>query len=146
MNLESCSIYLRKPAKFEEGKEYYSTGTKRVPDEKSYKVLLAFDPGHRQIRLALSAVRDAAGYGGVMSTAAGLVFFADNQGFFEAADANQANRFGTSTPAKACTRPPMSYAVAGRQYVSIAAGSDLFSFALPATTGPLIQVSAAPTL
>ena len=27
MNLESCSVYIRKPEKFLKGKEYYSTGT-----------------------------------------------------------------------------------------------------------------------
>src|SRR5580698_4090676 len=44
MSLESCSIYLLKPAGFEEGKEYYSTGTKRNPNERAEQTLLAFDP------------------------------------------------------------------------------------------------------
>ncbi len=49
MSLESCSVYFRKPAPFEEGKEYYSTGTKRDPNEKSTQVLLAFDPRTRNL-------------------------------------------------------------------------------------------------
>src|SRR5579863_4072495 len=43
-SLEACSVYFRKPAAFVEGKEYYSTGTKRDPTQKSSQVLLAFDP------------------------------------------------------------------------------------------------------
>jgi alcohol dehydrogenase (cytochrome c) len=136
MNLESCSIYLRKPAGFQEGKEYYSTGTKRVPDEKSSKVLLAFDPDTAKFVWRYPQSGDAAGYGGVMSTAAGLVFFADNQGFFEAADATSGKSLWHFNTGQSLHASPMSYAVAGRQYVSIASGSDLFSFALPATPAP----------
>ena len=87
MTLESCSVYFRKPAPFEEGKEYYSTGTKRNPGERSTQVLLAFDPRTKEFVWRYPQSGDAHGYGGVMTTAAGLVFFADNQGFFEAADA-----------------------------------------------------------
>ena len=47
LSLESCSVYFRKPAAFAEGKEYYSTGTKRDPNAKSTQVLLAFDPQTR---------------------------------------------------------------------------------------------------
>ena len=66
-----------------------------------------------------------------MSTVTGLVFFADNQGFFEAADGHTGKplwHFNTGQPLHAS---PMSYAVAGKQYVAIASGTDLFAFALP---------------
>ena len=103
MSLESCSIYFRKPAPFEEGKEYYSTGTKRDPNEKSAQTLLAFDPQTRTFAWRYPQASDSHGYGGVMTTATGLVFFADNQGFFEAVGCEQQeNPCGTSTPAKAC--------------------------------------------
>ena len=66
-----------------------------------------------------------------MTTAAGLVFFGDDAQTFEAVDAasgkplwhfNTGQNFGAS---------PMSYGVGGKQYVAIAAGSDIFTFALP---------------
>src|SRR6202044_3141662 len=80
--LEDCSIYFRKPAAFEEGKEYYSTGTKRDPNEKSMQTLLSFDPQTATFTWRYPQAGDSHGYGGVMTTTTGLVFFGDNQGFF----------------------------------------------------------------
>jgi alcohol dehydrogenase (cytochrome c) len=129
--LENCSVYIRKPAAFEEGKEYYSTGTKRDPSGKSMKVLLAFDPQTRAFVWRYPQAGDAHGYGGVMTTVTGLVFFADNQGFLEAADAKTGKSLWHFNTGQSLHASPMSYAVRGNQYVAIASGSDLFSFALP---------------
>jgi alcohol dehydrogenase (cytochrome c) len=131
MDLESCSIYERKPAGFEEGKEYYSTGTKRVPNEKSQKVLQAYDPQTKKFVWRYRQEGEGFGFGGVMSTAAGLIFFCDNQGFFEAADAKTGKSLWHFSTGQSLHASPMSYAVDGHQYVAIAAGSDLFTFALP---------------
>ncbi len=131
MNLESCSIYSRKQAGFEEGKEYYSTGTRRDPSEKSSQVLLAFDPQTRSFVWRYPQSGDSYGFGGVMSTATGLVFFCDNQGFFEAADAKTGKSLWHFNTGQSLHASPMSYAVGGHQYVAIASGSDLFAFALP---------------
>src|ERR1700677_2001439 len=129
--LESCSVYLRKPAAFEEGKEYYSTGTKRDPIQKSAQTLLAFDPRTQKFVWKYPQTGENHGYGGVMSTTTGLVFFADNQGFFEAADATTGKSLWHFNTGQSLHASPMSYAVGGHQYVAIASGSDLFSFALP---------------
>jgi len=66
-----------------------------------------------------------------MTTRSGLLFFGDNSESFEAVDARSGRplwHFNTGQPLHAS---PMSYAVNGRQYVAIASGSDIFSFALP---------------
>ncbi len=131
LSLESCSVYFRKPAAFEEGKEYYSTGTKRDPNAKSAQVLLSFDPQTKTFAWRYPQAGEAHGYGGVMSTTTGLVFFADNQGFFEAADASTGKSLWHFNTGQSLHASPMSYAVGGNQYVAIASGSDLFSFALP---------------
>jgi alcohol dehydrogenase (cytochrome c) len=130
-SLESCTVYFRKPAPFTEGKEYYSTGTKRDPNAKSSQVLLAFDPQTRKFVWRYPQAGDSHGWGGVMSTVSGLVFFADNQGFFEAADASTGKSLWHFNTGQSLHASPMSYAVGGHQYVAIASGSDLFSFALP---------------
>jgi alcohol dehydrogenase (cytochrome c) len=131
MSLESCSVYFRKPAAFEEGKEYYSTGTRRDPNAKSAQVLLSFDPQTKTFAWRYPQAGEAHGYGGVMSTTTGLVFFADNQGFFEAADAGTGKSLWHFNTGQSLHASPMSYAAGGNQYVAIASGSDLFSFALP---------------
>jgi PQQ-dependent dehydrogenase (methanol/ethanol family) len=72
-----------------------------------------------------------ANYGGVLSTAGGLVFYSESAGAFAAVDAKTGEplwHFETGQPPKAS---PMTYMVDGRQYVAIAAGANVFAFALP---------------
>ena len=73
--------------------------------------------------------RDSAA--GTMSTTTGLVFFGDNAGSFEALDAQSGKPLWHFNTGQEFSASPMTHAVAGKQYVAIAAGSDVFSFALP---------------
>jgi alcohol dehydrogenase (cytochrome c) len=69
-----------------------------------------------------------------MSTAGGLLFFGESTGGFAAVDARTGAylwHFETNRPMKAS---PMTYEAGGRQYVAIASGANILSFALP--TGP----------
>jgi alcohol dehydrogenase (cytochrome c) len=66
-----------------------------------------------------------------MATAGGLVFFGDDTGSFEAADARTGKALWHFNTGQDISASPMSYGIAGKQYVAIAAGSDVFSFALP---------------
>ena len=66
-----------------------------------------------------------------MMTAGGLVFFANDAEGFEAVDAKSGQSLWHFNTGQSIHASPMSYAVSGRQYVAIAAGSDLFTFALP---------------
>jgi len=70
-------------------------------------------------------------YGGVLSTAGGVVFYGESSGAFAAVDARSGHplwHFDTSEAPKAS---PITYTVNGRQYVAIASGADILSFALP---------------
>ena len=130
LSFENCSFYFLKPSRFEEGKEYYSTGTKEDPREISEKVLLAFNPETNAFVWKYPQTGNSESWGGVMSTVTGLLFFADDAHSFEAAEARTGKslwHFNTGQDIKAS---PMSYAVGNKQYVAIASGSDLFSFAL----------------
>jgi alcohol dehydrogenase (cytochrome c) len=72
-----------------------------------------------------------ANYGGVLSTAGGVVFYSESTGAFAAVDARTGAplwHFETGQPPKAS---PMTYMLDGRQYVAIASGANVFSFALP---------------
>lgn len=66
-----------------------------------------------------------------MATSGGLVFFGDDAGSFEAVDARSGKPLWHFNTGQNMSASPMSYAIAGKQYVAIAAGSDVFSFALP---------------
>ena len=129
--LEDCSVYSAKVEKFEEGRAYYSTGVKHRPDENAQKVLVAFDPAKNDFAWRAPQVGNTHSFAGVMSTATGLVFFGDDANSFEAVDGTTGKPLWHFNMGQSPHASPMSYAVDGKQYFAIAAGNDLFTFALP---------------
>jgi alcohol dehydrogenase (cytochrome c) len=131
MALEQCETYFFKPEAFHEGKGYYSTGVKRIPGEPWRKALVSFNLDTDSIAWKYPQAGEGESSGGTMATAGGLVFFGDDTGSFEAIDAQNARPLWHFNTGQRMSASPMSYAVRGKQYVAIAAGSDIFSFALP---------------
>ncbi len=131
MALEQCETYFFKPQAFQEGQGYYSTGVKRIPGENSQKLLVAFNLDAGSIAWKYPQVGGGRSSAGTMATAGDLVFFGDDAGSFEAVDAQSGKPLWHFNTGQDMSASPMSYAVAGKQYVAIAAGSDIFSFALP---------------
>lgn len=129
--LDQCTVNFTKPEQFAEGKEYYATGTKEEPQGRSRKILLAFDPATERFVWRYPQIGDSDSWGGVMTTATGLVFFADDSGGFEAVDGGTAKSLWHFNAGQTAHMSPMSYSVGGKQYISAAFGDDLFSFALP---------------
>ncbi len=70
-------------------------------------------------------------WGGVLTTAGDLVFGGGREGYFLALDARTGALLWRESLGGQINAGPMSYAVDGKQYVAIAAGSALFAFALP---------------
>jgi alcohol dehydrogenase (cytochrome c) len=129
--LEECTVFSSAPQKFKEGETYYATGGRQAPGRQTEKSLLAFDlsSGTFAWRYPQAGYRGSAA--GTMTTASGLVFFGDNAESFEAVDAKTGKPLWHFNTGQSLHASPMSYAVNGRQHVAIAAGSDVFSFALP---------------
>ena len=74
--------------------------------------------------------------GGLMSTASGLLFTGDNDGYFyafESATGKQLWRFQTGAPVWGSA--PITYMLDGRQWVLTTAGLTFTAFALPAAPG-----------
>jgi alcohol dehydrogenase (cytochrome c) len=131
MASENCEIYLVSAEKFTPGQTYYSTGARRSPGDRSQKILLAFELGADEPKWAYPQVGNGQSSGGTMTTAGGLVFFGDDGQSFEAVDAKTGAALWHFNTGQDIHASPMSYAVNGNQYVSIAAGSNVFSFGLP---------------
>lgn len=131
MALENCNIYFAKPKPFTQGETYYNTGTKRPPDEAGKKILLAYSVPNGKLVWQYPQVGRADSWGGTLTTAGDLLFFADDAGSLEAADAAKGHPLWHFNTGQRIDASPMSYAVDGVQYVSVAAGSDIFSFSLP---------------
>jgi alcohol dehydrogenase (cytochrome c) len=113
------------------------TGPQRVSGRDSYLVLRALDAvsGEKKWDVPytpLPSTRGAAFGGGVLSTAAGLVFAADDDGNFRAVNSDDGKVLWqpqvSASPAGAA---PMTYMLDGRQWVVVAAGATVRAFALP---------------
>ena len=128
--LERCNIYYAHPEAFEKGKSYYNTGTVRVPGEKGEKILLAYRVNDGTLAWRYPQTGGADSWAGTMTTAGGLVFFGDDTGMLEAVDAGSGTPLWHFNTGQQIHASPMSYAVGGVEYVAIAAGSDIFTFAL----------------
>jgi len=133
MALEQCQTYFSRPQPqhFKEGEVYYSTGVKRIAGEPDKKLLVAYSLDSDSIAWKYAQVGQGHSSGGTMATAGGLVFFGDDSEWFEAVDAQTGRPLWHFNTGQNMSASPMSYAVGGKQYVAIAAGSDIFSFALP---------------
>lgn len=131
MSLRECTIYLAKVEPFQQGREYYSTGTKRVPDENAQNVLIAYNPLTDTFAWEVPQTGSHHAFTGVMTTATGLLLFGDESNSFEAADAVTGKSLWHFNMGQSPHSSPMSYAIDGKQYFAIAAGNDLFAFGLP---------------
>jgi len=70
-------------------------------------------------------------WSGVLSTAGGLVFTGDAEGNFIALDAATGKPLWHFQAGASVYSSPMAYAIDGKEYVAVAAGSALFTFGLP---------------
>jgi alcohol dehydrogenase (cytochrome c) len=131
MALENCNIYFAKAETFKRGETYYNTGTKRPPDERSQKILLAFSVPDGKPVWRYPQVGRGGSWGGTLSTAGRLLFFADDAESLEAVNPSDGTPLWHFNTGQRIDASPMTYAVNGVQYVAIAAGSDIFTFSLP---------------
>jgi alcohol dehydrogenase (cytochrome c) len=130
MALENCDIYFLKPQEFAEGKTFYATGVKHGPGEYGQKILTAYNPETGKFVWRYPQVGGGRSWGGTMTTAGGLVFFGNDAESFEAVDAHTGKSLWHFNTGQSMHASPMSYEVKGIQYVAIAAGGDIFTFAL----------------
>ena len=130
MSLEKCSIYTKSPAGWVQGQSYYGGDTRRVRDETPEKVLRAIDIQTGRIAWELPQEGPANTWGGVLSTAGGIVFFGHDGGAFAAADARTGRLVWQFDANQNWRASPMTYSVDGVQYVAIAGGPNILVFAL----------------
>jgi len=129
--LESCALYTKSSAWWEPGKSFYGGGTRRVAGETGEKFLRAIDIQTGRIAWEVPQLATGFGLAGVLTTAGGLVFFGDDSGAFAAVDAKTGKPLWHFHTNESWHSSPMTYAVDGKQYVGVSAGSNIVAFALP---------------
>jgi alcohol dehydrogenase (cytochrome c) len=127
---EACAFIKSKTEPFEEGSTYYSTGARILPGSgKSY--INAFDLNTLDFAWRNPQFGMYKGWGGVMSTASGLLAYGDDAQNFVVLDGQTGKALWHFNVGELIHASPMSYAVRGKQYFAVAAGSNIFAFALP---------------
>jgi alcohol dehydrogenase (cytochrome c) len=93
--------------------------------------LIAYDPvGEKAIWQKISTDVGHAP-SGLLSTSSGLLFFSGEGSSFQAVDASTGNPLWSFPMGQTATGAPVAYAIRDKQFISIAAGDDLFVFGLP---------------
>jgi alcohol dehydrogenase (cytochrome c) len=126
---DSGQKYFSEPATYEAGKLYWGGWTIGAAPRASAGIR-AIDPESGKIAWDYSLSQGSLN-NGVLATGGGVVFAATREGNLIALNARTGKLLWRFQTGGALAAAPMSYAVAGKQYVAIAAGSVLYAFALP---------------
>jgi PQQ-dependent dehydrogenase (methanol/ethanol family) len=124
MAVEDCNIYRQS--------ELGGYVPLRDPSSPPEKYLRAIDIESGRIAWEVPQVGPPeSNYSGVLSTAGGLVFYGETGGSFAAVDGGSGNTLWHFNTGQEWRASPMTYLADGRQYVAVAAGGNILSFALP---------------
>jgi alcohol dehydrogenase (cytochrome c) len=122
MATEDCNVY--KPT----GMGFQSLSD---PANLAEKFLRAIDPETGKVAWERKQVgAPETNYSGVLTTSGGLLFYGETGGGFAAVDALSGKDLWHFETGQGWKASPMTYSVGDRQYVAIAAGNTILSFAL----------------
>jgi alcohol dehydrogenase (cytochrome c) len=127
---EQCDIFSTAPQSYDAGHAYY--GSAYFPNDEAqpfWGALRALDPATGKPKWEWK--HNSTSWAGVLSTAGGLVFTGDAEGNVIALDAASGKALWHFQCGSSVFAAPMSFAVDGKQYVAVAAGSALYAFGLP---------------
>jgi alcohol dehydrogenase (cytochrome c) len=138
---DTFSTFTKRPVEYKEGQRFTGAfpampirllapgpAINRRRPEDGYGAIQAIDPktGEKKWEYKMADVIDA----GVLSTASDLLFSGGREGYVFALDAKSGALLWKANVGGQASNAPMTYAVAGRQYVAMAAGTGLFVYAL----------------
>ena len=117
------------PPEFHENQQFTGLIPRNGNTEDMFSSIIALDPntGDRKWTFRLSAYQTN---GGILTTASNVLFGGGRDGQFVALDARDGKLLWETNLGPAITAGPMTYQVNGKQYLSIQAGSALFTFGL----------------
>ena len=128
---EACAIYTSKTKTPIAGHPYTGTGEQLDPNDPQGGAIVAMDPltGDIRRRFDLNQGRPTAG---VLATKGGVVFGGTIEGYLVALDANSGRLLWRQQLGGEIYSSLISYAIDGRQSISVTADGVLHTFALPA--------------
>jgi alcohol dehydrogenase (cytochrome c) len=126
---ETCATYVPEEPQYVRGQSSFG-GVVYIDPDQGYGALRALDVHTGELRWEFTYPSPT--FGGVMSTASGLVFAGDHEGNFMAFDVETGeNLWHYQTGSRIWGAAPMTFMLDGRQIVMIPSGTTLTAFALP---------------
>ena len=130
--LERCNVFTKQHTDWQAGRGYMGGTARPVPGESFQKSVRAIDIQTGDVAWDLpQAPAPATASAGLLSTATGLVFFGENGGAFMAADAATGKPLWEFPTNQVWKASPMTYMFDHKQYIAVAAGTNIVAFALP---------------
>ncbi|MSO82135.1 MAG: hypothetical protein EXQ53_02400 [Acidobacteria bacterium] len=128
---DKCGIFTRTPMEWEAGKGFMGGSFRQAPDEPAQRILRAIDIHTGKAVWALPQTGAVNSWGGVLSTSVGIVIFGEDSGALMAADATSGTPLWSFQTSQLWKASPMTYLFDNKQYVAVAAGSNIIAFGLP---------------
>ena len=128
--LEQCETYYSSAQKPAPNSGFRGTGHTLIAGQPGQFYLRALDAMSGGIRWEFPMPGPTLMWAGTVSTAGGLVFSADDDGDLVALDAKSGKALWHFFMGSNAHASPMTFGVDGRQYVTVASGTNLFTFGL----------------
>ncbi len=128
--LEQCDVYSSSAKTPEPMKNFAGTGGESISKEPGKFYLRALDPQTGAKRWDYPMTGHGDMWAGAVSTAGGLVFFGDDDSQLVAVDAATGRHLWHHFLGQTLTASPITFMADGKQYVTIASATDVFTFAL----------------
>lgn len=122
-------IFTKVPMEWEAGKRFM--GGSYVPAPGAQRSLRAIDITTGQVVWALPQVGTVESWGGVISTAGGVVIFCEDSGALMAADAKSGKPLWSFQTNALWKASPMTYVFDQKQFVAVATGPNIMAFGVP---------------
>lgn len=128
--LEQCDNYVGMQHNPEPMRGLGGGGGETIPNEPGKFYLRALDPLTGEKRWDYPMTGQGTMWAGAVATAGGVVFFGDDDGQLVAVDAVTGHDLWHYNMGQLLTASPITFAVDGKQYVSMASATDVFTFGL----------------
>ena len=128
---DKCGIFTRTDMQYQPGHSYMGGSFTGDPADPGQRILRAIDIQTGKAVWQIPETGDGSSWGGVLSSAGGVVFFGADDGSFSVADAKTGKLLYTFNTNESPHASPMTYTFDHKQYVAVAAGGNIIAFALP---------------
>ena len=125
---EMSSIYFKSDVEYRPGTPFLGGGERRPEAEETYGAVRALDALTGDLKWEFKQLTPAVS--GVLATASGLVFSGTNEGNVFALNADTGEPLWDFQTGGGVRAAPMSFALDGEQFITVATGQSLFTFAL----------------